>query len=185
MADVSSLHRSGVGNTVAIESEQPDSGNVRLGGFFGFFGSKGVELTGYLSSEERPKQSLEEGKIKVLEAAKKEQTLNYILKEIKELTATITQATQASVFATEESTKLAADTTASARKIAQVIRQQQRGTEQVTQAMDEVAKIAFESSSASKQTVATSRNLIRLSETLQSLVGQFSDGTRSGQAPKP
>jgi flagellar biosynthesis protein FlhF len=59
--------------------------NVRLGGFLGFFGSKGVELTGYLSSEEKPKSSLEEGKIKVLEAAKKEQTLNYILKEIKEL----------------------------------------------------------------------------------------------------
>jgi len=59
--------------------------NVRLGGFMGLLGSKGVELTGYLSSEEKPKVALEEGKLKVLEAARKEQTLNYILKEIKEL----------------------------------------------------------------------------------------------------
>jgi flagellar biosynthesis protein FlhF len=59
--------------------------NVRLGGFLGFFGTKGVELTGYLSSEEKPRAALEDNKIKVLEAAKKEQTLNYILKEIKDL----------------------------------------------------------------------------------------------------
>ncbi|MBN2354340.1 MAG: flagellar biosynthesis protein FlhF [Spirochaetales bacterium] len=59
--------------------------NVRLGGVLGLFGSKGVELTGYLSNEEKPKVTLEEGKLKVLEAARKEQTLNYILKEIKEL----------------------------------------------------------------------------------------------------
>jgi flagellar biosynthesis protein FlhF len=59
--------------------------NIRLGGFLGFFGSKGVELTGYLSNEDKPKATLEDNKIKILEAAKKEQTLNYILKEIKEL----------------------------------------------------------------------------------------------------
>lgn len=59
--------------------------NVRVGGFLGFFGTKGVELTGYISREEKAKGELEDNKIKILEAAKKEQTLNYILKEIKDL----------------------------------------------------------------------------------------------------
>jgi hypothetical protein len=107
------------------------------------------------------------------------------VRNIKEITGTITQATEASVFATEESTKLAADTTASARQIAQVMRHQQQGTEQVTLAMDEVTKIALQSAEASRHTVGTSRDLIRLSETLQSLVGQFSIDDEAEGAPKP
>ncbi|MBN1524471.1 MAG: flagellar biosynthesis protein FlhF [Spirochaetales bacterium] len=59
--------------------------NIRIGGLFGFFGKEGVEITGYISNEEQPKATLEERKIKVLETAKKEQTLNYILRELKEL----------------------------------------------------------------------------------------------------
>jgi flagellar biosynthesis protein FlhF len=59
--------------------------NIRIGGFLGLFGKEGVEVTGYISNEEKARAVLEDNKIKVLEAAKKEQTLNYILKEIKEL----------------------------------------------------------------------------------------------------
>lgn len=105
------------------------------------------------------------------------------VRDIKELAATITQATQASVLATEESTKLAADTTLSARQIAQVIAQQQNGTEQVTLAMNEVAKIAGDTTEASAQSVRSSQNLIRLSETLQSLVARIAAAS-SGKESK-
>lgn len=65
--------------------------NIRMGGIFGFFSKEGVELTGYVPGEEKPKSSLEENKLKILEVAKREQTLNYILKEIKELKENISQ----------------------------------------------------------------------------------------------
>lgn len=63
--------------------------NIRIGGFLGFFAKDGVELTGYVSTEEKNRPNLEDSKLKILEAAKKEQTLNYILREIKDLKANI------------------------------------------------------------------------------------------------
>jgi methyl-accepting chemotaxis protein len=93
--------------------------------------------------------------------------------DIKELTATIADSTQASVLATEESTKLAADTTRSVRQIALIIQQQQSGTEQVTRAMDDVAHIATQSVQGSKQVVRSTEDLLRLAQELQRLVGRF------------
>ncbi|MFZ9886630.1 MAG: methyl-accepting chemotaxis protein, partial [Myxococcota bacterium] len=63
------------------------------------------------------------------------------VRDIKELTTTIRAATQATVLATEESTKLAADTTRSVRQIALIIQQQRSGTEQVSTAMELVSDI--------------------------------------------
>ncbi|MBN1799292.1 MAG: flagellar biosynthesis protein FlhF [Spirochaetales bacterium] len=59
--------------------------NIRLGGFLGMFSKDGVEITGYVSEKTNPKNNIQTEKMKVLETAKKEQTLNYILKELKEL----------------------------------------------------------------------------------------------------
>jgi methyl-accepting chemotaxis protein len=111
--------------------------------------------------------------------------------DIKELTATISEATQSSVMATEESTKLASDTTRSAQQIMTVIQQQQSGTEQVTRAMDDVALIAGQSVAGSKQVVRSTEELLRLSTELQNQVSRFviegvagSQATRS-EARKP
>jgi methyl-accepting chemotaxis protein len=103
------------------------------------------------------------------------------VRDIKELTATITDATQASVLAIEEATKLAADTTRSARQIALIIQQQQTGTEQVSKAMDDVAQIAVQSAGGSKQIVTSANDLLRLAERLRDLVGRF----QLGQVGKP
>jgi flagellar biosynthesis protein FlhF len=59
--------------------------NIRIGGFLGFFAREGVEVTGYVSETNNKKIDIQDEKIKVLEMAKKEQTLNYILRELKEL----------------------------------------------------------------------------------------------------
>lgn len=64
------------------------------------------------------------------------------VRDIRELTGQIRESTQASVLATEESTKLSGGTTRSSRQIAMIIQQQQSGTEQVAAAMDDVSKIA-------------------------------------------
>lgn len=101
------------------------------------------------------------------------------VRDIKELTATINEATQSSVLATEESTKLASDTTRSARQIALIIQQQQSGTEQVTRAMNDVSQIVAQTTEGGKQIVASVNDLVKLSERLQELVGRFQLGGAS------
>ncbi|MEJ2664939.1 MAG: flagellar biosynthesis protein FlhF, partial [Spirochaetia bacterium] len=73
--------------------------NIRLGGFLGMFSHEGVEvtgyiaennskkinITGYIAENNSKKINIQDEKLKILESAKKEQTLNYILKELKEL----------------------------------------------------------------------------------------------------
>ncbi len=64
---------------------------VRMGGFLGLFSSEGVEVTGYISEDgaKRRKAEVEEEKKKILDTAKKEQTLQLLLKEIQSLRETI------------------------------------------------------------------------------------------------
>jgi flagellar biosynthesis protein FlhF len=65
---------------------------IRIGGIFGLFAKEGVEVTGYISNEgivpNKP-QSIENEKKKILENAKKEQSITTILKEIQELKSTL------------------------------------------------------------------------------------------------
>jgi methyl-accepting chemotaxis protein len=103
------------------------------------------------------------------------------VRNIKELTTTITESTQATVLATEESNKLATDTTRSARQIGLTIQQQQSGTEQAVVAMVDVGEVASQTASGSKEIVSSATDLMKLSEHLQALVGRF----RVGQASVP
>lgn len=96
--------------------------------------------------------------------------------DIRDLTGRIREATQSSVLATEESTKLSSDTTRSARQIAMIIQQQQSGTEQVASAMDDVTQIASQTVMASKQIVSSSTDILHLCERLQALVGRVTLG---------
>lgn len=95
------------------------------------------------------------------------------VRDIKELTQVISEYSQASVLATEESTKLAGDTTRSARQIALILQQQQSGTEQVTRAMDDVSKVASQTAAGSREIVSSAQSLIALSEQLQKLINRF------------
>jgi len=102
------------------------------------------------------------------------------VRDIKELTATITEATQATVLATEGSTKLSANTTQSVRQISLIIQQQQTGTEQATRAIDDVSQVAEQTASASKEIVSSAMDLQAQSERLASLIGRFklAEGSR-------
>lgn len=95
------------------------------------------------------------------------------VRTIKELTTTITESTETTVLSTEESTKLAANTTRSARQIGLIIQQQQSGTEQATTAMVDVGQVAAQTSAGSKAIVSSASDLMRLSEHMQDLVGKF------------
>lgn len=101
------------------------------------------------------------------------------VRDIKELTATITESTESTVLATEESLKLATDTTRWARQIGLIIQQQQTGTEQATNAMEDVGEVAAQTVSGSKQIVDSATDLMNLSQTLQALVGRFRVGRHS------
>jgi methyl-accepting chemotaxis protein len=98
------------------------------------------------------------------------------VRDIKTLTAAIREATSASVLATEEGAKLAADTTRSARQIAEIVEAQQGGTEQVTEVMDEVAEIARQSANGSREAVGAVQSLSTLADQLDVLIEQFRSG---------
>ena len=104
------------------------------------------------------------------------------VKDIKELTTTISSATAATIAATDESTKLAADTTKSARQIALIIGEQQSGTENVSKAMELVSNIASQTASGSKEIVASTTDLRELTERLETLVGAFRFDAENGEA---
>ncbi len=105
--------------------------------------------------------------------------------DIKNLTADIRASTSASVLATEEATKLASDTTQSARRINLIVQQQQTGTEQVSTALDDIHSVAQQTVAGSHQTVEATRELVALSEKLKALIGTFnyeSDGQDAEKA---
>lgn len=106
------------------------------------------------------------------------------VRDVKELTATITESTEAAVLATEESTKLSSDTTRSARQIGLIIQQQQTGTEQATRAMMDVGEIAAQTAAGSKEIVNSAADLMALSERLQALVGSFQLGPDRPRDPQ-
>ena len=96
--------------------------------------------------------------------------------DIKSLTETIRRASAGSVLATEEGTKLATDTTRSAREIRLVTQQHQNGTRQVSLAMDDVAGVAQQSAASSRQIQASSEDLAALSQQLLDVTSRFRVG---------
>jgi flagellar biosynthesis protein FlhF len=72
--------------------------NVRRGGLFGFFAREAVEITGYVPAAKKTSPpagnaEIEEAKKRILETAKREQSLQQILKEIQSLKENITAGT--------------------------------------------------------------------------------------------
>jgi hypothetical protein len=103
---------------------------------------------------------------------------------VKALTADIRRASGASVLATEEGTKLAQETTRSAREIRMVMQQYQAGTEQVSAAMNDISQVGQQSAVSSRQVHAGSKDLASLSERLLSVIERFrfDEDTRSGKS---
>ncbi len=100
---------------------------------------------------------------------------------IKTLTADVRRASGGSVLATEEGTKLAHETTRSAREIRMVMQQYQAGTAQVSTAMNDISHVGQQSALGSRQVLTGSKDLATLSERLLQVIERFRlDG---GQSP--
>lgn len=102
--------------------------------------------------------------------------------DIKQLTESIRRASTASVLATEEGTKLATDTTRSAREIRFVMQQHQTATRQVTVAMDDVASVAQQTASSSREILTSSQDLAQLSERLLETTTRLGGDADEGRA---
>jgi len=95
------------------------------------------------------------------------------VKAIKKLVGDIHESSHAAVMATEEGIKLSKQTTDSARQISLITQQQQSGTAQVTQSMDELSGLLGQSVVTSKESTTAAQELMQLSEHLRFHVFSF------------
>ena len=97
--------------------------------------------------------------------------------DIKDLTADIRKVSGATQATTLQAAQLASETTESAHKIGLIIQEQQVGTEQVTRAMDDVAKIATQTAQSGQTTLERTQTLIEKARSLRALVEQYRTGS--------
>ena len=95
------------------------------------------------------------------------------IKDVRTLTDDIETATNSTVVATEEGTKLAVRATGAARQISVTAQQQRSSTEQVSAAMQDIGEVAKQVSAGSTQTLSATRDLTRLAEGLQQSIQSF------------
>ncbi|GAB5548957.1 MAG: hypothetical protein SangKO_087170 [Sandaracinaceae bacterium] len=95
------------------------------------------------------------------------------VRDVKTLTDDIRGATRATTEATAGATRIAADTTEAAHRISAVTRDQERSTEEVTRAMNDIASAATQTSAGTNQTLQAARDLSHLAERLGGLVQRF------------
>lgn len=94
-------------------------------------------------------------------------------KDIAAMTGSIRQSMSAAVLTTEEGAKVAAATARSARQIRLIVQQQQSGTEQVSQAMQNVTQVAQQTAAGSRQAVRAVDELTDRAAQLTARVSQF------------
>ncbi len=95
------------------------------------------------------------------------------VKDIKQLVGDIRKSSHASVMAAEEGMNLSTQTNDSARQIALITQQQQTGTEQVTQSMNEIRDLLNQTVIGSRESTEAAQELMQLSERLRVLVFNF------------
>ena len=95
------------------------------------------------------------------------------VRDVKTLTDDIRGATRATTEATAGATRIAADTTDAAHRISAVTRDQERSTEEVTRAMNDIASAATQTTAGTNQTLQAARDLSQLAERLGGLVQRF------------
>lgn len=95
------------------------------------------------------------------------------VEDVKTLIVDIRESSSATIMATEQSRRLARETTEAARQITLVSQQQRTGTEQVTQSVREAASVVTQSAAATSQTRTSAQGLKQLADALSSLVKSF------------
>ena len=95
------------------------------------------------------------------------------VEDVKTLIVDIRESSSATIMATEQSRRLARETTDAARQITLVSQQQRTGTEQVTQSVREAASVVTQSAAATSQTRTSAQGLKQLADALSTLVKSF------------
>lgn len=95
------------------------------------------------------------------------------VEDVKSLIADIRESSSATIMATEESRRLARETTDAARQITMVSQQQRTGTEQVSQSVREAASVVSQAAAATSQTRTSAQSLKQQADLLSSLVQRF------------
>jgi methyl-accepting chemotaxis protein len=95
------------------------------------------------------------------------------VKGVKELTANIREATNATALATEDATRLAGETAEAARRIHAITEHQSTSTQQVTHAVDDIAEATHQGAAGTNQTLQAVRELSAIAERLNEYVGRF------------
>ncbi|HET6343457.1 MAG TPA: methyl-accepting chemotaxis protein, partial [Myxococcota bacterium] len=111
-----------------------------------------------------------------LVAAQMQQLAENIMRavaDIKSLTSDIREASLATELSNFEATRLAGDTTQSARRISSFIHEQQAGTEQVSRALDDILQVAQAAATGGEVTLTQMSRLQGLAERLRDLVTEL------------
>lgn len=95
------------------------------------------------------------------------------VEDVKGMLADIRASSSSTIMATEESRRLARETTEAARRITIVSQQQRTGTEQVSESVREVANVVTQAAAATSQTRTSAQGLKDHADLLSGLVSQF------------
>jgi len=101
------------------------------------------------------------------------ETVMAAVADIKTLTSDIRLASSATEAGTQEATRLANETTVSAKQIGLIIQGQQAGTEQVSRAMDDIAEVAVQTARLGRVTLEGTQTLSQMAERLRSLIAEL------------
>lgn len=95
------------------------------------------------------------------------------VEDVKSLISDIRESSSATIMATEQSRRLARETTDAARQITLVSQQQRTGTEQVSQSVREAVSVVTQSAAATSQTRTSAQGLKEQADLLSNLVQSF------------
>jgi methyl-accepting chemotaxis protein len=95
------------------------------------------------------------------------------VQDVKKMLTDIRASSSSTIMATEESRRLARETTEAARQITIVSQQQRTGTEQVSESVREVANVVTQAAAATSQTRTSAQGLKDHADLLSELVSQF------------
>lgn len=105
------------------------------------------------------------------------ETIMRAVSDIRELTVDIREASLSTESSNNEATRLATDTTKSARQISVFIAEQQSGTEQVSRAMEDIAEVAQVSAKNGDLILQRMQDLLRNADRLRAMVDDLNSST--------
>jgi methyl-accepting chemotaxis protein len=101
------------------------------------------------------------------------ESVSLSVKDVRELTSDIRDATRATVVSTEQGTKLATSATEAVHEISLVTKKQQKGTEQVSASINDIVEVSNQMLAGSSQTLSAIKDLTRMSQEMNQLLASY------------